>query len=110
MSLIFGAVRPMENPIDDRSPTAKSLAKVSEIISLCLMMILPALIGYGLDNYLGTGFLITILGLIFGFTGSFLQLKRLVSVNHSDFAKIDPAKIVEYEDDQDDETADPKQD
>ena len=72
-------MKTLENPVDDRSGTAKAMSKVSEVMSICLLMIIPALMGYGLDHWLGTGFWLTIVGLIFGMTGAVMQLKRLVT-------------------------------
>ncbi|MEM9412841.1 MAG: AtpZ/AtpI family protein [Planctomycetota bacterium] len=66
--------------LDDRSPTAKAMSKVSEIISICLLMVVPALIGSWVDQKLSTFVLFTIGGLVIGMAGAFLQLKRLVTV------------------------------
>ncbi|MDG1875663.1 MAG: AtpZ/AtpI family protein [Mariniblastus sp.] len=61
------------------------MSKVSEVMSICLLMIIPALMGYGADQWLGTGFLLTVIGLIFGMTGAVMQLMRLVaSLKESD--------------------------
>lgn len=69
----------MVKTVDDRSPTAKSLSKVSEIFAICLMMIVPGLIGYWIDQKVGSRFVFTLLGLIFGMSGAVTQLVRLVS-------------------------------
>ena len=69
----------MVKTVDDRSPTAKSLSKVSEIFAICLMMIVPGLIGFVVDQKLGTRFVFTLLGLIFGMAGAVFQLMRLVA-------------------------------
>ena len=69
----------MVKTVDDRSPTAKSLSKVSEIFAICLMMIVPGLIGYWIDQKVGSRFVFTLLGLIFGMSGAVMQLVRLVS-------------------------------
>ena len=74
----------MAKTVDDRSLVAKSLSKVSENISICLMMIVPGLIGYVDDQQIGTRFVFTLLGLIFGMTGAVLQLIRLVSPTDDD--------------------------
>ena len=69
----------MVKTVDDRSPMAKSLSKVSEIISICMLMIVPGLIGYLIDQKVGSRFVFTLLGLIGGMTVSVMQLVRLVS-------------------------------
>ena len=58
---------------------AKSMSKASEIMTICLVMIVPGLIGYFVDQWLGTQFVFILLGLIFGMTGAAYQLIRLVS-------------------------------
>ena len=65
--------------IDDRSSTAKALAKVSEILALCLLMVVPALIGSWIDRQFSTVLLFTLLGLALGMTGAVLQLMKLVA-------------------------------
>ena len=65
-------------PLDTRSPTAKALDLVSQITSIGLTAVLPALGGYFLDNWLGTKVLFVILGLVFGLIMAGLQLMRLV--------------------------------
>ena len=87
--------------VDDRSSTAKAMSKVSEIITACLMMIVPAIVGVWLDGLFSTVAIFTIIGLLFGVTGAFLQLKRLVS--NPEKIDYDPSKIVKYEDDEDQE-------
>jgi len=69
----------MGKTVDDRSATAKAMSRVSDVMSICLLMIIPALIGYGLDQWFGTGFLLTIIGLIFGMSGAVLLLMQLVT-------------------------------
>lgn len=77
--------------VDDRSLMAKSLSKVSEIIAICLMMIVPGLIGYVVDQKFGTKIVFTLLGLIFGMTGAVFQLMRLVaSTEESNTTTDDP--------------------
>ena len=56
--------------IDDRSSTAKALSKVSEILALCLLMVVPALIGSWIDRQFSTVLLFTLLGLALGMTGA----------------------------------------
>lgn len=52
----------MNEQSDDRSPTAKALDLVSKITAISFMLILPALGGYYVDAFLGTGFLFLFLG------------------------------------------------
>lgn len=61
------------------------MSRGSEIIACCLLMIVPALVGYWVDGKLSTGLLFTILGLVFGMTGAVWQLKRLVASTSQSF-------------------------
>ena len=67
--------------VDDRSPTAKAMSKASDIMVISMMMILPGLIGYVIDQRLGTRMLFLLLGFVFGMGGSFYLLIRLVSAS-----------------------------
>lgn len=69
----------MNKDVDDRSPTAKSFSKVSEIMAISMMMIVPGLIGYLIDQKVGTRVVFTLLGLLFGMTGAIYQLIALVT-------------------------------
>ena len=69
----------MTQDIDDRSPTAKAMSKVSEISTISLMMVIPAFIGHFVDKQFGTVILFTALGLVLGVTGAVLQLIKLVA-------------------------------
>ena len=64
---------------DDRSPMSKALATASQITTIGLTMILPALIGYFIDQWAGTVLLFVVLGLIFGVASAILQLSKLVA-------------------------------
>ena len=64
--------------VDDRSPSAKAMAVVSQITSITLMAILPLLGGLGLDNWLETKPLFILLGGAFGFMAAGFQLTRMV--------------------------------
>lgn len=92
-------VKTLVNPVDDRSPTAKSLSKVSDIMAICLLMIVPALIGYFVDQKLGSGFVFTLLGLFFGMFGSVYQLMQLVKFNEASIAEVDFSKIKKIDED-----------
>ena len=69
----------MTQDVDDRSPTAKALSKVSEVSTISLMMVVPVFIGHFVDKRFGTVILFTALGLILGVFGAVLQLIKLVS-------------------------------
>lgn len=71
----------MAKTVDDRSPMAKSLSKVSEIIAISMLMIVPGLIGYLIDQKVGSRVVFTLLGLCLGMAGAVMQLVRLVSVS-----------------------------
>ncbi len=72
----------MVETMDDRSPMAKSLSKGTEIIAICMMMIVPGLIGYWIDQRVGSRVVFTLLGLILGMTVAVMQLVQLVSVSN----------------------------
>ncbi len=63
---------------DTRSATAKAMDLVSQITSISLTAVLPALGGYFLDGYLETQVLFVILGLLAGMGMAGLQLIKLV--------------------------------
>jgi len=65
-------------PKDTRSPIAKAMDLVSQITSIGLTAVLPALGGYFLDGWLETKVLFVILGLVLGLIMAGLQLKKLV--------------------------------
>lgn len=72
-----------QSAVDDRSPTAKALSKVAQITTISLMMIIPAIIGYFVDQYFGTVILFTALGLVFGIGSAVYQLVQFVSAQNS---------------------------
>ncbi|MEL7497941.1 MAG: AtpZ/AtpI family protein [Planctomycetota bacterium] len=64
--------------VDDRSPMAKALSLVSQIMSIGLIGILPVIIGYGLDAWLQFKLVFTLgLGML-GMFAAIYQLVRLV--------------------------------
>lgn len=63
---------------DTRSPMAKAIDLASQITSIGLTTVLPALGGHLLDRWLGTSVVFVVLGLAIGMTLAGLQLKRLV--------------------------------
>lgn len=70
----------MNHAEDDRSPTAKALSKVSQITSISLMMIIPAIVGYFIDQRLSTLILFTALGLMVGMAAAIWQLVKFVAM------------------------------
>jgi len=100
----------MGKTVDDRSPTAKALSKSSEVTSICLLMIVPALIGYGIDQLVGTGFVFLILGLIFGMCGAVMQLMKLVSANAAKIKDVDLSKVKKFEPEPEEDDWDSKAD
>ena len=77
----------MTQPLDDRSPSAKALSKVAQITSISLMMIVPAIIGYFVDQYFNTLILFTSIGLVFGIASSIWQLVKFVALQDQDEEK-----------------------
>jgi len=63
---------------DTRSTWAKAVALASRITTISVMMVVPALGGYYLDQYLGTVVLFLFLGMIFGVAASVWQLYKLI--------------------------------
>jgi hypothetical protein len=65
-------------PVDDRSAFAKAMDLATQVTTICLMLVFPALAGFFLDRWLGWGVVLTSLGLLVGLGISGLQLVRLV--------------------------------
>ena len=63
---------------DTRSPTAKALDLVSQVTTISLTAVLPAVGGYFIDNWLGTKMVFILIGLALGMTGAGFQLMNLV--------------------------------
>ena len=61
---------------DKRSPIAVGLELYSQIISVALMMALPAAAGYWLDSRLGTSPWLVVAGAALGLSGGMMQLLR----------------------------------
>lgn len=66
-----------QNP-DGRSPIARGYVLASRVTSIAITMVLPAVIGYWVDNQLGTTPWLLIGGAILGFAIAILQLLALV--------------------------------
>ena len=52
--------------------------RVGQITTISLCLVLPVLLGYYVDQWLGTGILFTILGLIFGMAAAGVQFRKLL--------------------------------
>jgi F0F1-type ATP synthase assembly protein I len=69
---------PENSPEDTRSSHAKAMDRVAQITTISLCLVLPVLLGYYADQWLGTGFLLTIFGLLFGLVASGVQFRKLL--------------------------------
>ncbi len=68
------------DPPDERSALALGMAWASRVTTICLEMVIPGLIGHWADQWLGTGFVLLVLGVILGLvTGMWhlIQVTRL---------------------------------
>ena len=63
----------------DRSPMAKAMSMVGTITAISMSMVVMALIGWGLDNWLGTQIVFMFLGVVLGVVGGVWQLIKLLS-------------------------------
>ena len=71
--------QPPENPPKDtRSSHAKAMDRVAQITTISLCLVLPVLLGYYADQWMGTGFLLTIVGLLFGMVSAGVQFRKLL--------------------------------
>ena len=70
----------MTQPVDDRSPIAQALSKVTQVTSISLMTIIPAIIGYLTDQYFHTLILFTAIGLVLGMASAIWQLIKFVAL------------------------------
>ena len=57
----------MSQPPDDRARSAIAYQWASQIITVSMEMVLPGLAGYAADRRFGTGYVLTIVGFVFGF-------------------------------------------
>ena len=73
---------------DERSNLAKGIDWATRISTACLTMVLPALLGYYVDQRLGTKVIFMLLGLALGMALGIYQLIRIVnSLNESEKSK-----------------------
>ena len=68
---------PVPEQRNDRSPFTLAMEWTSRITTISLEMVVPALVGYWLDQRLGTHLLFLVLGVILGFVTAMLSLLRL---------------------------------
>lgn len=62
---------------DDRAPMAKAMDWVTRITTAGMSFGLPSLAGYWLDQRLGTGYLLTVVGFLFGVFAGGWQLMKI---------------------------------
>lgn len=74
----------MKEPRDGRSPLALGLEWSSRITTVALEMVVPSLVGYWLDQKLGTRLLFLILGTVTGFAIGLFSLLRMTRPAESD--------------------------
>ena len=72
---------------DTRSPMAKALDLVSQISTISLMSVLPAVGGYFVDLWLNTKIVFILIGLALGMTVGGIQLMKLVKKLEESSAK-----------------------
>lgn len=64
---------------DDRSSAAKAMAMVGSITAISMSMVVMALIGWGLDTWLGTQVVFMFIGVLLGMIGGVWQLTRMLT-------------------------------
>lgn len=69
---------PEKPPEDTRSSHAKAMDRVAQITTVSFCLVLPVLLGYYVDQWLGTGFLFVIVGLLFGMAAAGVQFRKLL--------------------------------
>lgn len=65
-------------PKDTRSSHARAMDRVTQITSISLSFAIPVLLGYYIDQWLGTGYLFLFLGLFFGMAAAAVQFRKLL--------------------------------
>ena len=69
----------METPPEDRSPVAIASQWASRVMTVSLEMVLPGMLGYWVDQMLGTVALFMVIGFVFGITAAIWHLIRMTS-------------------------------
>ncbi len=67
----------MNTPPDDRSALARAMELGALATTIAMEMVVPILLGYGLDHWLGTRPVFTIVGAALGMAGGLWHLIRL---------------------------------
>lgn len=67
---------------DDRPPLARAMTWVVRLTAISFEMVLPGVIGYGLDQWLGTGPWLAVGGFVVGPIVAFIHLLRITSADH----------------------------
>ena len=67
----------MAKDADDRSQIAKAYQWASRIMGVSLEMVLPGLLGYGIDHLIETGYVFTVLGFFAGLVLGMVHLVRM---------------------------------
>lgn len=68
---------PVTIPSDDRSQIAKAYQWATRIMIVSLEMVLPGIVGYWLDRWLGTKVVFMLIGFAVGCTASMTHLMKL---------------------------------
>jgi F0F1-type ATP synthase assembly protein I len=66
---------------DHRSPVSVAAAWASQVTSIALEMVVPPVLGWWLDQKLGTSFVFVTVGGIFGFCAGMLSLLHVARVS-----------------------------
>lgn len=67
--------------VDDRHPIVVAIDRASEVITACLVMVLPGVGGFFLDQSMKTGVVFTLLGVALGVGGGTVLIIRVVGKN-----------------------------
>ncbi len=78
---------PDVKPPDDRSAMALAMAWSSRITTVSVEMVLPAMLGYWIDQRLGTVMVFLVLGAALGLTGGIWHLIRMTTPPSVDLPK-----------------------
>lgn len=65
---------------DDRSAQARAYSRATQVMTICLEMVVPGLIGFWVDQKLGTRVVFTVLGFGVGLSGG---LRHLIKMSDS---------------------------
>ena len=71
--------KPVTKPPDERSILAMAAAWSAHVTMISLEMVLPGVLGFWIDQHLGTVMVFLVLGAILGMTTGILHLVRLTA-------------------------------